>query len=300
MVRVGERGGMAAERKLDGYDRADERGLANANPRSGIKLVASDLDGTLLLNGSPKPTAEALELIERLAARDVPFFAASGRQYASLRWLFAPVADRMGYVCENGALVMLGDRVLVKHVVPRDLVLEMCRAIMETPRCEFLASGERTCYAPQDRLEFIDRLRNFVHNDVTPVARPEDIDEPVIKVAFRVPHEDQASVCAQMAERFAGRCRVVVSGQVWLDFLTDGVDKGTALAEVGQRLDIDPSQMLAFGDNENDREMLELVGHPYLMRGGNPSLEGLNDRLRRCDTVEGVLRRLLDMPGALG
>ena len=72
----------------------------------GIKLIACDLDGTLLHPGEREPRSEAFELIDELHRRGIVFMPASGRQYASLRYLFAPVADELAYVCENGALVI--------------------------------------------------------------------------------------------------------------------------------------------------------------------------------------------------
>ena len=72
----------------------------------GIKLIACDLDGTLLHPGEREPRSEAFKLIDELHRRGIVFMPASGRQYASLRYLFAPVADELAYVCENGALVM--------------------------------------------------------------------------------------------------------------------------------------------------------------------------------------------------
>lgn len=60
-------------------------------------------------SGEREPRSEAFELIDELHRRGIVFMPASGRQYASLRYLFAPVADELAYVCENGALVMSED-----------------------------------------------------------------------------------------------------------------------------------------------------------------------------------------------
>ena len=56
-----------------------------------IKLIASDLDGTLLHNGAQKLTPRAIELIHELTQKGVHFVAASGRQYPALARLFEPV-----------------------------------------------------------------------------------------------------------------------------------------------------------------------------------------------------------------
>ncbi len=53
-----------------------------------IKLIASDLDGTLLHNGAQKLTPRAIELIHELTQKGIHFVAASGRQYDNERRLF--------------------------------------------------------------------------------------------------------------------------------------------------------------------------------------------------------------------
>ena len=70
-----------------------------------IRLIASDIDGTLLLNGATEIPQEIFYQIDRLERKGILFCPASGRQYSSLRKLFAPVADRVPFLCENGAVV---------------------------------------------------------------------------------------------------------------------------------------------------------------------------------------------------
>ena len=68
-----------------------------------IKMVCSDLDGTLLQYGKKLIEGEIFDEIRALHDRGILFCPASGRQYTSLRKLFAPVADDCIYLCENGA-----------------------------------------------------------------------------------------------------------------------------------------------------------------------------------------------------
>ncbi len=60
-----------------------------------IKLIASDLDGTLLHNGAQKLTPRAIELIHELTQKGVHFVAASGRQYDNERRLFSEIKDEI-------------------------------------------------------------------------------------------------------------------------------------------------------------------------------------------------------------
>ena len=73
----------------------------------------------------------------------------------------------------------------------------------------------------------------------------------------------------------------------------NGVNKGSALAVLGLVLAMPLADMAAFGDAENDREMLGAVGHPYLMDPCAPTMLDLAPRCRRSTSVEGELERLL-------
>lgn len=70
-----------------------------------IKLVASDVDGTLVPDGTFEINPEIYDVIKKLKEKGITFAAASGRQYASLKKLFAPVADLILYIPDNGGFV---------------------------------------------------------------------------------------------------------------------------------------------------------------------------------------------------
>ena len=153
----------------------------------GIKLIACDLDGTLLHPGEREPRSEAFELIDELHRRGIVFMPASGRQYASLRYLFAPVADELAYVCENGALVMSEGRAVVKRSMERDLAMDIANAVVAYPHADVTLSCEGHLYTISGNDAFVDHLRYEVHCDVAVVGRPEDIDD---EPEFMAKHPD--------------------------------------------------------------------------------------------------------------
>ena len=95
-----------------------------------IKLVASDVDGTLVPDGTFEIDPEIYDVIKKLKEKGITFAAASGRQYASLKKLFAPVADRILYIPDNGGFVR-GSKgeTWLKRPMEKDLI----RAIVEDP-----------------------------------------------------------------------------------------------------------------------------------------------------------------------
>ena len=136
----------------------------------GIKLIACDLDGTLLHPGEREPRSEAFELIDELHRRGIVFMPASGRQYASLRYLFTPVADELAYVCENGALVMSEGRAVVKRSMERSLAMDIANAVAAYPHADVTLSCEGHLYTMSGNDAFVDHLRYEVHCDVAVVV----------------------------------------------------------------------------------------------------------------------------------
>ena len=71
-----------------------------------IKLIASDLDGTLLQDGTQELTPHAISLIHSLTQKGIHFVAASGRQYTNERIVFDKIKDEISYIGENGSICM--------------------------------------------------------------------------------------------------------------------------------------------------------------------------------------------------
>ena len=70
-----------------------------------MKLIASDMDGTLLQDGAMQVSDRAFDLILQLTQKGNLFVAASGRQYSNLKRQFKDAAKDMAFLCENGAVV---------------------------------------------------------------------------------------------------------------------------------------------------------------------------------------------------
>ena len=90
-----------------------------------IKLIASDLDGTLLHNGAQKLTPRAIELIHELTQKGVHFVAASGRQYDNERRLFSEIKDEISYIGENGSICIHQGKVISRGIIADDLALSL-------------------------------------------------------------------------------------------------------------------------------------------------------------------------------
>ena len=108
-----------------------------------IKMICSDIDGTLRQYGRQKLEGEIFDQIRALHDRGILFCPASGRQYTSLRLLFEPVADCCVFLCENGGVLFKDEQCIAENPMPRALAEEIARDMWQNSdgRGEVMLSG---------------------------------------------------------------------------------------------------------------------------------------------------------------
>ena len=261
-----------------------------------IKLIASDLDGTLLLNGAQSVSNRAIDLIKQLSQKGILFVAASGRQYPNLYRLFGENSKDMGFICENGALTMYQDKVICKEAMERNLAMSIIHDIDNRTGCEVLISGQDTSFIRPKQEAFLHRMRDVVKNNVTVIENFDDIKEDIIKVsAYEVDGIEHSS--DYFTNKWESKLKCTVSGHQWIDFVNPDVNKGSSLKKLMKTLNVSHDEVLAFGDNYNDLEMLSLARYGFVM---NNAVEDIKKRYHyHTSSVEDILEELYHNPSYL-
>lgn len=258
---------------------------------SNIRLIASDLDGTLLQGDAQRLKPNTCELIHRLTDRGIIFLAASGRQYANLQRLFAPVRCEIAYLCENGCLSFYEGEMVHRVTMDRALGQEIMREIIGTPSAEVLLSGVNTSYIQPKDMSYYYHMRDVVGNNVTLVPDILETQEPYFKISIYERNGLTDEEVAFWQERFGRYATVVTGGNDWLDIMPLHVNKGTGIRKLLEKLDIRPEECMAFGDNYNDMEMMKLVGWPVAVDNAKPEILGASRD--HTPTVEEYLEKIL-------
>ncbi|MEE1014822.1 MAG: HAD family hydrolase [Lachnospiraceae bacterium] len=255
-----------------------------------IKLIASDLDGTLLYGRNNTVSDEMFEMIREMKKRGIIFAAASGRQYHNLKKLFAPVWQDMAFICENGAAVFYKDRIIAEQIVPMEELLEIVYMVEADERTEVALSSSTTTYVRPKTREYVDLLVN-IGNNVTEVKEWTDVTEPCVKVAWyeKAGVEDRVDY---WSKKIKPPAKVVTSGAEWLDILYPNTHKGVGMQVLLEHFHLKKEEVVAFGDNINDAEMLEAVGYPIAMRSGKDAIKEMCQY--HTDRVEDTVRMILD------
>lgn len=271
-----------------------------------IKLIASDLDGTLLRNGAQSLAPETLDLIRRVIDSGIHFAAASGRQYANERLLFSGLEDRISYIAENGSLCIHRGKVISRGIIPDTLAYRIMRELKKRPGYEILVSREDTCLIEGKNPEFEDHVRNVLRYKTQIVDDVAKADGPFLKLAVAdmtafgsgrtVPDSSREfpsfhEFLKHLQTLFSSEIKVVTSGNIWIDFVVPDHNKGTALQDLLDLFSVSPEECMVFGDQYNDVEMLELAGESYAMSTGAPGISAHAAHV--TGNVEEVLEELL-------
>ena len=96
----------------------------------------------------------------------------------------------------------------------------------------------------------------------------------------------------QLNRDFEGTLNAVTSGYGAIDILQKGIHKAWGLKQLMQKWKIQEQDIMAFGDSENDIEMLQLAGISYAMENADPRVKTVADHLAPANTEAGVLKIL--------
>ena len=265
---------------------------------SGIRLIAVDMDGTLL-NSAHEVGDDFWGLYERLQSAGVAFAAASGRQYDSILDKIGRVGDSLAVLGENGAYGQYRGEVLVKTVLPEGALPEILARLRGLPDVNAVLCGPHNAYVRSDRGDFLAFMSEFytAHENVADLAAVED---DIVKVALHHATDSESAIYPHFRALEPG-LKVKVSSKFWVDISPPEANKGHAMRLLQERLGVTPAQTLAIGDYNNDLEMLAAADYSYAMANAHPNVQaaakyrtGSNDE----GGVQQVLRAVLEAKGS--
>ena len=215
-----------------------------------IKLIASDIDGTLVKEGSHEISPEYFEVIEELKKVGIRFCACSGRQYASMLDLFRPVADDIFFISGNGTVVRTKERLLHSWHLEQDIILPIIEAIRRNEGASFVMETPGTCYTDAgDNSQLFLLMRDNYHYDIENV---DDVTKlPFDKITkFAIYHPTSIETSTEQIRkdpRFA-HLSMTISGAWWLDITPREAGKGEAYALLQEYLGIKKEETVYFAE----------------------------------------------------
>lgn len=266
----------------------------DCNSCNGIRLVAADMDGTLL-NQKKQYSPKLPEVVKQLKKRDIRFVIASGRQYYNLLDTFPNLQDDLLYIAENGGMVCDGKQILDSYAIPTEQLQEPIALVQQIPNAHLILCGAQSAYTDcADDPIFLQHAKMYyaklsIVPDFMEAAKQDSICKMAVFLYKQAENILYPALC-KGKDAFVK----VLSGDCWVDLMPQGLHKGRAMRFLQQYFGLKQEECMAFGDYPNDCEMMDAVYHSYAMANAHPQLAA-HCRFRAPSNEEdGVIRTLVE------
>lgn len=254
-----------------------------------IKLIASDMDGTLLdRNGCLPPNF--FEILDKLKSKGVCFTAASGRSYEPLFLDFAPHSESLSYIADNGTCVVHEGKLIYKNTLSKEYVKEVVKACEKLEGVYLILCGVNGAYMGECpwTSEEIDKYykTRAVVDDLSCV------DDEIFKIGICDIKGATNNSYAFLAPIFSENLTVVRSGAFWTDVMNLNVNKGEALKKLQGKLGISEDETMAFGDYYNDIEMLKRAKYSFVMETADDEIKKHGNFIAKGNHEYGVVKAI--------
>lgn len=227
-----------------------------------IKLLALDLDGTLL-NNKKEISEENFSALMMARKAGVQVVINTGRPYVSTKiyqqQLELVKADDY-CICLNGGLIRTGKgEVLLEKSLTFDEVMEITTVARQSDLpCDIIGSDKSYAieFGRTSKVSFVNNMLQFVPTNVEMLPR----DVVFNKVILSADSEELDFALSQFDVHFCEKFEIYKTRDVFLEIMPKGVNKASGLAFLCQKLGIDSSEVLAMGDEDNDISMLRWAG----------------------------------------
>ena len=263
-----------------------------------IRLIASDMDGTLLDEHSEVPP-ETYDLILALRENGVHFAASSGRRFDRLCQFFAPVRDKMDFVAANGAQVYVDGELVDREVFSHLGIRRLAKTVGKFESLHMALFDDEKSFLLDDEDKFVREIDKDLPNAERIWYLPEP-DVSILKISIYCEDGHVMDYAYALSRELGDEFLFAPSGTHWIDALQRGVNKATGIEQVMAHHGITRDEVMAFGDSMNDYEIIRFVGTGCAMANGRPALKAVANRVigyNYDQAVQGEMRKLLESLG---
>ena len=261
-----------------------------------VKLVAVDMDGTLLDSGKNAP-ADFESWV--LSHPEIQTVLASGRQYATLRDMFPSLNECLMYVADNGSFVFKQGKMIYSNAISEEDIRWCIEYFGAMPGLDLILCGAKAAYMKHSSglaeengrmyyhsLEFVDSLEECIGKDI------------IAKIAVFI-DEYRAEEVYNSLSGIPETIAAVLSGDSWIDVANRSVSKGSAMEAIEESLHIKKEESMAFGDYLNDYDLLLSCGESYAMENAHPKLKEIAKYITASNDEDGVMKILRQIPASV-
>lgn len=229
-----------------------------------IKLIVTDLDGTLLHNDGKIPILFS-DYLNRLKALNIQLMLASGRPLYTLRKTFKDYQNDLIISGDNGATIDVYGQIFHQSIFSRKDIEDLMAYTQQHFKAELVLSGLNSTILFESSKTAISIPEEFF-GPIRYIHTLDDIEDEIVK--FSLYFSDKSGkqrYNEELKPTLEHRFSVAYGDQHWVDITLKHVNKGEAVKRIAKQYNIDLNHILVFGNALNDKEMLSAVKHSYVV-----------------------------------
>lgn len=259
---------------------------------SEVKLVVTDMDGTLL-NKKHQISPLFFKLFNKLIKHDIIFVAASGRPYYGMVDKLDAIKKNVIVVAENGGLAIQNGNTFISNPVKPENLNRINTIINSIDNVHPVFCSRHKAFVMSKSKRLMNLLAEY-YNNYTIIDTPDAIDDDVYKIAL-FHEENSEKYIYPSVKHLESEFKVKLSATHWVDISENIANKGTAIRLIQKKYNISPQETMAFGDYNNDIEMLENAYFSFAMENAHPLVKSVARFQTKSNTNFGVELVLEDL-----
>jgi len=258
-----------------------------------IKLIATDIDHTLFDSNHNYDVERFNRYLSILHQKNIKFAVASGNNYHHIKNVFRDSPDIDAIISENGAQITVGTNVIYAKIFTKDTLRKMSKLLVANLNLESLAfSGEKGTYID----EIYQQVEGYYIDKYINIKDIDEIDDKIFKMNIKLAHPELRPAMKFINANYSDIVHAAVSGFGSIDITLTNTNKGIAVTHLCDFYNISPSNLMTFGDNSNDLEMIETAGIGIAMKNGIDDVKQVSNLITKDDNDhDGVLNTLSEI-----
>lgn len=256
------------------------------------KMIVLDIDGTLT-NDEKKITPKTLDALKKAQESGIILVLASGRPVAGLGKLCQELEMEKHHgilLAYNGGKLLdaQSGRILYEKAIPLERAKAVLRHLEQFPVSPMVMK-EKCLYVPNKDGYKADYESSINDLDIIEVGTlSEFLDFAPVKILTAAPNEVLSEHMEAMINPFTEEFSFAMSAPFYLECNMKGINKAASLDKACQELGIDASEIIAFGDAQNDISMVEYAGLGVAMGNACEELKAVANEITASNNEDGI------------
>lgn len=283
------------------------------------KLIAIDLDGTLL-NSHGEVTENTKKFLKKCSEKGIEIVLASGRPVDSIKVILEEIGCGRYFIAGNGALIydIQEDKVVYENFLKKEKVLEIIK-ICEENSITYNVYEDKTILTTnlkynvlyyhkenlkkeeekQTHINIVENMYSYIKGmdegkflKITICDENIKIFNSILKKIKKIENVDILEVSHMSRKIIKQGTEEVPIEYFYTEISAMNVNKWSAIEFLMKKLNIKEQEVIAIGDNMNDKEMIQNAGIGIAIEGSTPQITQIADYITSSNNNEGVAKAL--------